>query len=140
MLQNDDQWRFWLSVNKGFGPLHLGGNVNFYVVDYEHDSLGNADRMTWHIHLDYYLCKHFSPVVEFNGYHVLDEGQVVVPFQGVDLANFGGGKNNEVVTVGIGGELRVIDNLALRLAYETPLTKGNDMYGYRWTASAVLSF
>jgi len=142
VLQNDDQWRLWLSANKGFGRFHIGGNVNFYLVDNERDSLGNADRFTWHLHMDYYVCKWFSPVIEINGYHVMDEGAVAVPFQGVDIANLGGGKDEDVITLGIGAEIRPFENenIALRAAFQTPLTHDIDLYGRRWTISAVLGF
>jgi hypothetical protein len=139
ILHNDDEWRFWGSVNKGFGPLHLGATLNFRLADGDGESpLGNSDNMSWHAHIDYYLCEFFSPVVEFNGYHLLDKGTESVPFSGVDLLNLGGG--DDVVTMGIGGEFRVIKDVAARAAYEFPLSDEEDLFGYRWTLSFVLSF
>ena len=140
VLQNDDEWRFWGSVNKGLDRLHLGATVNLFLVDDKDGGLGNSDRLSWHLHADYYVNEWFSPVVELNGYHVLDEGNPALPFQGVDVANVGGGEDEEVVTVGLGAEFRVLDNLGLRFAYESPLTSNEDLFGYRWTFSATYAF
>lgn len=140
VLQNDDEWRFWGSVNKGIDNLHLGATLNFFLADDKNSGLGNSDRMSWHIHADYFVNEWFSPVVELNGYHTLDEGLVAVPFQGTDIANLGGGEDEEVITMGLGAELRPSDDLAFRVAYEMPLTHNDDLWGYRWTFSAVFSF
>lgn len=138
VLQNDDEIRLWASVNKGFDRLHLGGTFNYFFADDGSEGLGNSDYLSWHAHADYYVHRLFSPVVELNGYHVVDEGTVVLPFSGIDVTNLGGG--DDVITIGFGGEARPIDRLALRVAYETPLTNGEDLYGYRITCSAVFSF
>jgi hypothetical protein len=139
-LNNDDEWRFWASADKGYDRLHLGGTVNFFFADDKSQGLGNADTMSWHLRGDYYANELFSPVVEINGYHVLNEGTQTLPFSGLDVVNLGGGQSEDVVTIGFGGELRPADNLAVRAAYETPLTKNDDLYGYRWTFSLVWSF
>lgn len=141
VLQNDANARFWLSVDKGFGAFHLGGTINFLIETGDDDALGNSDRFMWNVRSDYYLCNFFSPVVNLNGYHALDTDDEVVPFSGVDLINLGGG--DDVVTLGLGGELRPIPeepNLAFRFAYETPLTQGDDLFGFRWTFSLVWAF
>src|SRR5690606_35391043 len=79
ILHDDDEWRLWLSVNKGFDRLHLGGTVNFFLADDHNQGAGNSDRLSWHVHADYYVCEWFSPLVELNGYHVLDRGFEAVP-------------------------------------------------------------
>ena len=139
-LHDDDQWRFWASANKGLDRLHLGGTFNVFLSDDQNQGLGNSDTISWHAHADYRLCDVFSPVVELNGYHTLDEGAAPLPFSGLDVVNLGGGKSEDVVTVGIGGEVRALDGVAMRAAYETPLTDNDDLFGYRWTMSLVLSF
>lgn len=142
VLQDYDEVRFWLSVNKGFGRLHLGAMANYHL------GCGNgkpifqpSEFIDWHVHIDYQLWKYFSPVVEFNGYHTVNNGNApVTPFSGVDVANLSGNVDENVVTVAVGAEVRPIDRLALRAAYELPLTNNTDLYGNRWTFSAVLSF
>lgn len=109
VLQDDDEFRLWISGNKGIDQLHLGATVNWFLAPDANADLGNSDHLSWHLHADYWVNEHFSPVIEVNGYHVLDEGMEVLPFQGVDVANFGGGKGEDVITVGIGGEFRPTD-------------------------------
>jgi len=97
--------------------------------------------MSWHLHADYWVCDWFSPVAELNGYHVLDEGDnTPVAFHGADVASFGAGDDEETITYGLGFELRPNDKLGFRVAYEAPLTDATQLFGYRWTASAVLRF
>ena len=56
------------------------------------------------------------------------------------MANLGGGDGEDVMTAGIGGELRAVENLGLRLAYESPLTDNEDLFGWRVTFSAIWGF
>jgi len=141
VLQGDSEIRLFAAVNKGFGALHLGGTVNYLIATGSEDALGDADRLFWHAHLDYRLNDWISPVIEFNGYHVVSEGREVLPFQGVDVANLGAG--NDVITLGLGAEFRIpsLEKLALRGGYETPLTsRRQELWGWRLTFSAIWSF
>lgn len=140
VLQDDQLIRAWFSADKGFGKFHLGGTLNYFHAVGTESSLGNSDTISWHLHADYYLTDWFSPVVEVNGYHTVDEGTVAVPFSGLDVANLGGGQSEDVVTLGLGGELRLWENTALRVAYEFGLTDNSQLFGERVTASFVWSF
>lgn len=141
VLQDDDELRLWASVNKGFERLHLGATVNALLATGSEDALGDSDRLSWHVHADWFVNETFSPVVEVNGYHTLDNGDnAPLPFSGVDVANLGGGDGEDVVTGAVGAELRLNDRVGLRAAYESPLTHNEDLFGYRWTASLVWRF
>ncbi|MEM7625336.1 MAG: hypothetical protein AAF333_06890 [Planctomycetota bacterium] len=141
VLQMDDEVRLWASVNKGFDKLHLGATFNITIPTGAEDTLGDSTRILWHLHADYFVTDWFSPVAEINGYATVDEGDnTPLPFNGVDVANLGGGQSEDVITLGLGGELRPADNIAVRGAYEFPLTRNEDLFGYRWTVSLVLSF
>jgi hypothetical protein len=142
-LNDDGEWRFWASTNKGLDRLHLGANVNVHIAEDQSDSngFGNSDTIDWHLHADYFVCDYFSPVVEINGFHTIDEGSTApLLFSGVDVVNLGGGESEDVVTIGLGGEFRFENNVAVRGAYEMPLTDNDDLFGYRWTLSLVWSF
>ena len=141
VLQDDEEFRLWASFDKGFDKLHLGANVNVYFGDDDDgDAFGDSDHLSWHLHADYYLLEWFSPVIELNGYYVFSEGDVVLPFQGVDLLNLGGVKDEYAMTIGLGGEFRINEQWSVRAAYETPILDAQDLFGYRWTVSAVFSF
>lgn len=139
VLQDSDELRLWLSANKGFDRMHFGATLNFLkAMDSDDSLLGNADMITVHLHADYYLTEWFSPVVELNGYLAQDTG--AVPFSGVDAGSLPGGEENDTYTIVIGGELRVVDDLGLRVAYETELNDSDSLFGDRWTLSAVYEF
>ncbi len=146
VMQNDDEWRIWGSINKGFDELHLGATVNVFIADDSSQGLGNSDWLSWHLHADYYVCDWFSPVLEFNGYHVLDEGTIggatPLPVTGVDVANLGGDHDEPVITAALGAEFRPFEayDVAVRAAYEPALTDNNDLWGSRWTTSLIWSF
>lgn len=141
VLQDDDEIRVWLSANKGFGRLHLGATVNYFFATDNGDSpLGDSDHLSWHLHADYQVCDWFSPLLEVNGYHVTNEGDTVTPFSGADVLNLGGNSSENVITAAAGVEFRPHKRLALRAAYELPLTDDVDIFGHRWTFSAVIKF
>lgn len=145
VLQDDDEGRAWLSIDKGFGKLHLGAVFNYRkAFGNGDDILGNSDSISWHLHADYQLCQYFSPVLEVNGYHVVRENAdhtgIRTPFSGADVANLGGDESSDTITVGVGVEVRPVAQLALRAAYEFPITDNLDLYGHRWTFSAVIKF
>jgi len=137
-LQDDDELRAWISVNKGFGRLHLGAVFNYsWAMGNGNDLLGDSDWLSWHFHADYQVCRWFSPFVEFNGYHTTRGSGA--GFSVADVANIGN-NGDPTVSVGIGVELRPLKWLALRTAYELPIVDNVDVYGHRWTFSSVIKF
>lgn len=141
VLQDDAELRVWAGANKGFDRLHLGFVVNGLFATGSEDDLGDSDRLSWHLHADYFVNEWVSPVVEVNGYMTLNEGDnTPLPFSGVDVANLGGGDGEDVISAALGGEIRPCEGLGLRAAYEAPLTDNEDLFGYRWTISAVWGF
>ena len=138
VLQDDEELRIWFSVDKGFEKLHLGVVVNYFNATGTESSFGNSDRLSWHVHADYYLTDWFSPVIEFNGYHSVEDGTETLAFSGADVANLGGG--DDLITMGIGGELRLWENTAFRAAYEFGLTDNRQLFGDRITVSFVYDF
>lgn len=141
VLQDDQEMRLWVSGDKGFDELHLGFTFNYFIPTDGEDAFGDSDRLSWHLHADYYVTEWFSPVIELNGYHTINNGDTApLGFTGVDVANLGGGQGQDVVTMGIGGELRVLNGVAIRAAYEFPLTDNTDLFGDRLTLSLVYGF
>ena len=82
-----------------------------------------------------------SPIIEFNGYHTIDASNAaLVGFTGVDVANLGGGEQQDTITMGLGAAFRIHADWAIRAAYDLPLTNDLDLFGDRVTLSAVYSF
>jgi hypothetical protein len=146
VFQDTDEYRFWVSANKGFGRLHFGATANYVIAaDGKYDGIaGNADLLTIHLHADYFVSKWFSPVVEVNGYFVQEANSSNggTNFSGVDAVSVNGGDDDDTITYALGFELRPLgESLGLRTAYETQLNNSEDsLFGYRWTFSAVYEF
>ncbi|MGK0480282.1 MAG: hypothetical protein ACJAQ3_000245 [Planctomycetota bacterium] len=136
----DDELRVFGAFNKGFDRSHIGLSVNAMFATGSEDANGDSDRLSAHLHYDYEINEQISPIVELNYYSTLSNGSPVTPFSGLDLANLGGNEGEDALSLGLGGEFRVQRDLAVRLAYESPLTSDDDLWGYRWTASAVWRF
>ncbi len=138
VLQRDDELRAWLSVNKGFGKLHLGATFNYnWSMGNGGSVLGNSDWLSWHLHADYQVCKYFSPLVEVNGYHTTRGNGA--PFSGADVVNINN-NGQDTISAAIGAEVRPTKWFALRAAFEFPLTGNVDLYGNRMTFSSVIRF
>ncbi|MFT3784602.1 MAG: hypothetical protein QM770_00360 [Tepidisphaeraceae bacterium] len=134
VLSNDDEYRAWVSVDKGFGKLHLGAVANLRIGD---DNFGDADVFTFHGHVDYYVNKWFSPVAEIN-YYVPFNTDSGLTFGPADVANLD--SHRQTLNVGVGAEIRPMDNLGIRAAFQVPVGSSVDVYGWRCTLSAVYSF
>ena len=91
-------------------------------------------------HLSYEVTPWFIPLVEFNWFHVFDEGDggsrfrdqaggavpAVAPTEGADLINWGAANDEEYITVGFGFRSRLSENVSLGVAYEIPLSDEED--------------
>lgn len=140
VLQDTDEARFWLSANKGFGKLHLGGAINYIIAeDGPNDVPANTDMITVHLNADYYVTEWFSPVIGLNGYFAQDANSGGP--SGVDAVSLGTGDGEDTITGALGFEVRPLGpDLGIRAAYETELSSGDSLFGHRWTLSAVYEF
>lgn len=141
-LQNDSEARLWGSVDKGFGKFHAGFTLNgrFSTSGSNRDN-GNSDVLSWHARADYRLTDWFSPVVELNGYHIVNDSNSGIPLNGADVLNLGATGADPTVSLGLGGELRAGDHAAVRAAYEVPVVNDSQsLFGTRLTFSVVYSF
>ena len=154
MLSGNGEGVWIPAVSFGWGPgeLHLVGGTGVRIpVDQDAEST----VLFYHLHVDTELAAGFSPFVELNGYHYLQEGdgsgtiklgngsrltlsQVqgalgLSGFEGLDLFNLGseGVKHNDVLTWSVGFRKRVRDGVSLGLAYERPLTPRRDILKQR---------
>lgn len=140
VLQNDSELRFWYSIDKGFDRLHFGATLNALLGVDEDDRWGQSDRLHWDLRADYRLTDWFSPVVELNATHSLDDRDATLPFQGGDVGNFGRGEDDPIFTAGAGGELRPFESVFFRAMWETQVNQEDNLYDWRVTLSVVIAF
>lgn len=139
-LGDDDEVRLFGAWTRGFGRFNVTTSANLAFATGDESANGDSDRLFLHAHLDYELDELLSPVVELSYVKVIEESSDPARVSAVNpgaLASFGGNGDEDVLTLGLGGELRLNRDLRLRLAYESPLSDDEDLFGYRWTASAV---
>ena len=106
----------------------------------EDDRWGQSDRLHWDLRADYRLTDWFSPVVELNATHSLDDRDATLPFQGGDVGNFGRGEDDPIFTAGAGGELRPFESVFFRAMWETQVNQEDNLYDWRVTLSVVIAF
>jgi len=140
VLGNKENFQVWTSVDKGFGSLHVGGSANYLQGDGEQGLFGTSEDLGVHVHADYFICNWFSPVAEGNYYHQFRNRNAVLPIQGGDLAQLGGGKGDDIATFAVGFEVRPVDHLAVRAVYERNVLHNSDIFDNRATVSFILSF
>ncbi|MEL6429577.1 MAG: hypothetical protein AAFR54_10395 [Planctomycetota bacterium] len=138
---DDEEVRLFGAVTQGTGDANYSLSANLLFATGDENVNGDSDRLSIHGHADYLVNDAVSAVVELNYYRVLENSETfVTDFSGVDLASFGGNEDEDVFTIGLGGELRATRDLRLRIAYESPLSDNVDLFGWRWTGSAVWTF
>jgi hypothetical protein len=141
-LQNDSEIRAWGSVDKGWDKFHAGATLNYRMsTSGDTDDNGNSDILSWHVRADYRLTEYFSPVAEINGYHIISDSASGIALNGADVLNLGATNADASITAGLGAEFRAGPDIAVRAAYEVPLTSNNsNLFGTRLTLSLVYSF
>lgn len=141
-LQNDSEVRGWASVDKGWDKFHAGATLNYRVsTSGKNDDNGNSDVFSWHLRADYRVTDYFSPVAEINGYHIVRDSGTGIALNGADVLNLGATNADGTVSAGLGVEFRTGPDIAVRAAYEVPLTTNDsDLFGTRLTFSLVYSF
>ena len=137
---DDDEARLFATFARRLGEVNVSGSANLRLAVGDEDPRGDSDNLSLHLHADYPLHPNFSPVLELNYYDTLSNGGNVTPYSGVDLANFGGNEDEDVLSYGLGGEARLLDDVVVRAAYEAALTDNEDIFGDRWTLSAIWRF
>lgn len=160
---NDDVWQGEgdgvaipsVSFLKLWDRLQLGSTLGFRL---PFDTDAESTSLFYGGHLSYAVTDRFFPLVEFNWYHVLDEGdggnrfdsQVgglvpgVVEFEGGDLVNFGASnasENRDFLSLGVGFRYRALDSLDVGFAFEFPLLDDEDgIMENRFIVDAVWRF
>ena len=137
LFGDSDDIRLFAAFNQGFDRSHIGLSANALFSAGQEGPGEGTDRVSLHFHYDYELNEYFSPIVELNFYDTFSCGSGVL-INGTDLGDLGG--NDAAFIAGFGGEVRLLRDVATRIAYETPLIESADIFGYRFTLSALWRF
>ena len=87
-------------------------------------------------HVDYELFEDFFPLIEFNGFTAIDNGNrstgALSQIDGVDVLNFGSEDRDTTLLLGGGFRYLLTDHFQVGTAYEAPITdKDNTITDYR---------
>jgi len=87
-------------------------------------------------HVDYELFEDFFPLIEFNGFTAIDNGNrstgALSQIDGVDVLNFGSEDRDTTLLLGGGFRYRLTDHFQIGTAYEAPITdEDNTITDYR---------
>jgi hypothetical protein len=130
----------FVSFQKGFGDLHLSGNlgVRIPVDGDEQSTVAHYSLM-----LDYYTCRWFIPFLSFNAFSVLNDGKgLPINSEGYDVINFGSSQSNGATQglLGVGFRSRILKNLDIGVAYEKSVIGPHDLTDDRFTFDLCIRF
>lgn len=163
VFQGDNSGIFDLafSTEKGFDKFHLIGNAGVRIPV---DNDRNSTSLHYSFHADYYVCKWFIPLVEMNGWTVLDspngrkgplgneldrqlglpEGTVNTGLntEGADLINFGASnlEGDTQFAVGTGFRSKVTKNIDFGVVGEYTVTDPKGAFEWRVTTDFIIHF
>ena len=138
-------WNAFVSAEKGFGNLHVTGNLGFNVPN-------NLAEQTAQIHysaqVDYYVCQWFIPFGAVNGYTIFNNGRrnivegVPLNTELYDLINSGStdAAGTTQLTVGGGFRTRLTKDVDFGVAYEAGVVHPVGIFDSRVTADFVWRF
>lgn len=123
---------------KAFGPLGFQASIGTNLaIDSSHDS----SMLHWSLHADYEVLPGIWPLVEMNGFSVIDRGaRNAFSFEGTDLVNFGATNGGTVVTLAAGFRARLMDHVILGLGYEKSVSEREDLLNWRLYADLVIHY
>lgn len=132
----------FISVAKGFGDLHLIGNITGRI---PLDSDKGNNIIQWDIHADYEIFPGIAPTAEIHGLHYLSNGTRFAALEvgGLDYANLGSGNvsGSHIVWAGLGARVKFTPNVSFGATYEFSLTNRKaDIMDKRVTVDIVFTW
>jgi hypothetical protein len=134
-------WNLFASSEKGWGNLHLTGNLGFLIPN---EFAETTSQLHYSLQLDYNVCQYFIPFVVGNGYTILtqtssqqNQSLTAVPLnaEGYDLINFGACEAAGSTQLTLGGGLRskLTKNFDIGAAYEVGVVSPKGIFENRVT-------
>lgn len=150
VFQGDNSGIFDIAaaMEKGFDRFHLIGNLGFRIPV---DSDRNSTSFHYSLHADYFVCKYFIPLVEFNGWTVVDSPDgtkgplgvfnTALNTEGADLINFGASNPADTQdAIGFGFRSQLFKNLDFGVIYEHAVTSPEGIFEQRVTTDLIFHF
>ena len=163
VFQGDNSGIFDVAVSaeKGFDRFHLIGNAGIRVPV---DNDRNSTEFHYSLHADYFVSRYFIPLVEFNGWTVVDspsgqkgplgnqldralglpEGTVNTGLntEGADLINFGASnlEGETQAAIGVGFRSKLHKNVDFGFIYEHAVTSPEGAFEQRVTTDLIFHF
>lgn len=138
--RGDGEFNPFISFQKGFGDLHLSGNLGLRIpIDQDEQST----IAHYSVMLDYYTCRWFIPFVAFNAFTVVNEGDnIPLTSEGYDVINFGASGADGVTQglVGVGFRSRLLDNVDFGFSYEKAVISPEGLTDDRFTFDVCIRF
>lgn len=132
--------RPFVSAGLDLEDINLIGSIG---LDYPLDRDKESTSFDYHAHVSFEVNDWFVPLVELNGIHYIDGGDVLpVNFEAVDYGNLGASMvdGNDIVTGAVGTRIRLSDWAHFGAAYEVPLTSREDIFDKRISLDLLLKF
>ncbi|MEP6603299.1 MAG: hypothetical protein ABJB69_05070 [Spartobacteria bacterium] len=153
VFQGDNSGIFDLafSTEKGFDKFHLIGNAGVRIPV---DGDRNSTSLHYSLHADYFVCRYFIPLVEFNGWTVLDSPPgnkgplgalgTALNTEGADLINFGTRGNaldtDTQAAFGVGFRSKLCKYVDFGVIYEHAVTSPQGAFEQRVTTDLIIHF
>ena len=138
--------RPYASLAQAFGKSQYGTFNAMGTLGYDF-SVDNkrSDFFFLSLHLDYdvYNAHKFYPLVELNWFHYTTNGHAnVLPFEGLDLANFGSTKvsGTDTLTMALGGRYKFREWAQVGTAIEWPIGGQRNLMEFRWTLDLIFRY
>lgn len=151
VFQGDNSGIFDVAVSaeKGFNNFHLIGNIGARI-PVETDR--NSTELHYSLHADYFVNKYFIPLIEANGWTVLDSPpgnkgplgafDTALNTEGADLINFGASNREGFTRVALGGGFRskICKYVDFGVIYEHTLSSPMGAFEQRVTTDLIFHF
>jgi len=134
--QGDGLIDLFVSGTRTFDRVGIEANLGTQIAM---DASKDMSFMHYSLHVDYDVMERVYPMIEFNGYTPIEDGnRTAVGANGMDLVNLGSRNPNTVITFAPGVRVRLMDNVDYGFAFEMPLTDAEDLMDWRITNDFVI--
>ncbi|MBX9652190.1 hypothetical protein K2Y11_01085 [bacterium] len=132
----------FVTGGKGWGNFHTITNMALSV---PLNNTMNSGFFFWQQHFDYNVTDWFAPIGEVNWYHYTSGGNHGLPYavgEGDGLLNLGtsGMTGADLVTIALGGRIKLTNGLSTGIVWETPISNRKDLIQNRINLDVIFRY